>query len=223
MQVNTIYNEDCLKTMRRMPDGFVNLVLTDPPYVLENHGGGQNEFSSRQLPKDLHIDYMSHGYDIPKVFEEFERICQPLNLLIFCSNGQISETMGYWQRLKYSTTLLVWHKPNAIPFHNGKYQSDLEFVVFVRGKNVHFSGGSSKLFSCSSPRSRLYPTQKPLDLVARLLNTHSRPEQVVYDPFIGSGTVAVACKNLGRNYIGSEISKEYCEIAEKRLRQEVLL
>lgn len=69
----------------------------------------------------------------------------------------------------------------------------------------------------------LHPTQKPLALFKYLVRTYTDEGDTVYDPFMGSGTTAKACQDLNRNYICSEISKEYCEIAEKRLKQEVLL
>jgi len=68
-----------------------------------------------------------------------------------------------------------------------------------------------------------HPSQKPVKLIKKLLNKYSKKGDTILDPFLGSGTTAVACKELGRNFIGIEISKEYCKIAEQRLQQEVLL
>ena len=223
--INQIVLGDCLETMRRMPDNYIDLVLTDPPYDLELHGGGINGFSTRKLAKEKHIEFLSNSFDIGTVFSEFERICNPLNAVVFCSNKQISKIMHWWEQRNYSVTLLVWDKPNPVPFGNGKYLPNLEFIVFVRGKKVTYKGNNTKTFRVNgvSSKKRLHPTEKPLELIKSLLNIHSNSGDVVYDPFMGSGTTAKAAKYLGRNYIGSEISKEYCEIAENRLKQETLL
>ena len=69
---------------------------------------------------------------------------------------------------------------------------------------------------------RQHPTQKPLELIKWCLEKYSKPGQIIYDPFGGSCTTAVACKELGRNFIVNEISQEYCDIGNDRLRQEVL-
>ena len=68
-----------------------------------------------------------------------------------------------------------------------------------------------------------HPTQKPIELLKYILTASSRPEELVLDPFIGSGSTAVACKQLGRNYLGIELTEEYCEVARKRLLQNSLL
>lgn len=67
----------------------------------------------------------------------------------------------------------------------------------------------------------IYPTQKPLDLIKYLIITYSKEGDTVFDPFMGSGTTAVACKELNRNFIGCEIEAKYCKIAEKRLKETV--
>ena len=68
-----------------------------------------------------------------------------------------------------------------------------------------------------------HPSQKPIKLIKELILEHTKEGDTIFDPFLGSGTTAVACKQLKRNYIGIEISEKYCEIARQRLRQEVLL
>ena len=220
--INKVICGDCLEVMKQIPDKCVDLLLTDPPYEQDNHGGGKSDFAQRKLVKEKHINFISKGFDYEQFFPEIERVCRIVNLLIFCSNKQISKTMIYWEQKGYSTTLLVWKKPNAIPFGNGKYYSDTEYIVYVRGDNVPFTTGKSKVFNVNYPSKRLHPTQKPEILIKKLIEIHSIENGIILDPFLGSGTTAVACKELGRNFIGIEISPEYCKIAEQRLQQEVL-
>ena len=221
-----IINDDCLNAMKELPDKSIDLVLTDPPYIQDNHGGGDNKNWWRNLNQTGHLEFVSNGFS-DEILNEFERVCKIVNILIFCSNKQISKLMNFFEMRKYSTTLLAWHKKNAIPFGNGKYISDIEFILFVRGKNAPFNNSTnkenSKLFQYNYPTAnRLHPTEKPIEILSRLLKIHSNENDTILDPFLGSGTTARACKDLGRKCIGIEISKKYCDIAVQRLAQEVL-
>jgi len=224
MKLNHIYCGDCLEVMRGMEDNSVDLILTDPPYKLENHGGGKSKMW-RQLC-DKHIDFISNGFT-ENILPELERVCKVVNIILFCSNKQVSKLMGFFERKDYSTTLLVWHKPNAVPFGNGKYVSDIEYLIYIRGKNATYNNEikeRSKLFSYNYPSTseRVHPTQKPIALIDKLLQIHSKSNDIILDPFLGSGTTCVAAKELGRRYIGIEISQKYVDIANKRLSQGVL-
>lgn len=226
LELNKIYNMDCVEGMKLLPDNCIDLILTDPPYELSNHGGGQNEWKDRKLVKDKHIDFMSNGFLYDDVFNEFMRICKIPNFLIFCSNQQVSKVMRYFEDKNLSVTLLAWNKTNPPPFCNGKYLSDLEFVVCVKGKGATFNNNTPfeykhKIFSSGvvSKKNRLHPAQKPTELIARYMLLHSKERDVILDCFMGSGTTAVVAKKLNRDYIGFEISKEYCEIAEQRIAE----
>jgi site-specific DNA-methyltransferase (adenine-specific) len=214
---------DCLELMKDIPDGSVDMVLTDPPYELDTHGGTANKNLKRDL-HDNHIKHISNGFNMDGVFAEMIRVCKTPNLLIFCSNKQISKTMGYFEKLKLSTTLLIWQKTNPIPFANGKYQEECEFIIYVRGKNAPFNpnidiSGKKKIITCKTVKSkgRLHPTQKPVDVLNPLIELHSLPEQIILDPFMGSGTTGVACKNLNRNFIGFELDPDYFKAALGRI------
>jgi len=223
--MNRIYNEDCLQGMKRIADKSVDFILTDPHYELDNHGGGKTEFAQRKLVKDLHIDFISKSFDMENVFKEIERISDKLNLVMFCSNKQVSKIMKYWEDRKYSVTLLVWEKPNPVPFGNGKYISSIEFMVYVRGKNATYNNigykDQLKTFNYPSPsaKKRLHPTEKPMELLERLLKIHSSENDTVLDMFMGSGTTAIACLNTKRNYIGFENNEEYYNLILKRIKK----
>lgn len=157
------------------------------------------------------IKFVSDGFDYEKVFQEFKRICKPLNLYIFCSNKQITKIMSYFEK-DYPTTLLVWHKTNAIPLANKTYQSNVEFIVCVRDEGSTFNNLSidkkSKVISMAYPVGyRIHPTQKPVALIQRLLEIKSNEGDIVLDPFSGSGTTAIACHRMKRKFIC--IEKDY--------------
>lgn len=222
---NTIINADCLDILKHLPDKCIDLILTDPPYFLDIHGGGgMGEFAERKLIKLKHINFISNDFDYKNIFKEFIRICKPLNLYIFCSNKQISRTMEYFEKKDYRVTLLVWHKQNAVPLVNNKYHDNAEFIICVRDKNSCFNNLSvkekSKIISMSYPnnKDRLHPTQKPEKLIELLIKLKSNENDLVLDCFSGSGTTAIACHNLNRRFICIEKDKEYYEKSLERLK-----
>ena len=116
---------------------------------------------------------------------------------------------------------LAWYKPNAAPFTNNTFKSDLENIIYIREKGVKIKG-ISRLFTHNCGKSKYgHPTEKPLEIIEKLILTASSEGDLIFDPFMGSGTTAAACKELNRNFIGCEIEAKYCEIAEKRLRKTI--
>lgn len=139
----TLYNADCMEIMKSMPDKSVDFILTDIPYLLDLTGGG-GCFKDRGIVGGENkghssLNFVSEGIDYEKVFPEFERLCKIVNMCIFCSNKQVGKIMTYWEERGYGVTLLVWDKPNPIPLGNGKYISNLEFIVYVRAKGATFN------------------------------------------------------------------------------------
>ena len=226
LQNMTLYNCDCIDMFERIPDKSIDLILTDSPYELDIHGGTKNnDFGNRKLISEKHIDYICSGFDYDNVFHEFERVLKNMNMLIFCSNNQIGKIMSYWENKGYSTTLLVWDKPNPIPLCNGKHVSNLEFIIYVRGKNATWNNlgysMSLKSYHYPAPKERIHDTEKPNDLLRQLLLIHSNIGDTILDPFGGSFSTAIACHDERRNFIGSEIDEVFFDKAYKRLRMHV--
>lgn len=219
-----LYQANCTDILKEMPDASVDLVLTDPPYDNDNHGGGRTELAQRQLVKDLHIDFMSNSFDCKFILPELVRVCRIPNIIMFCSNKQVSTLMGFFERIGLSVTLLIWQKTNPIPLCNGKYISDLEYIVYAHGKGATFNNDcpfewKKKLYS--SPvvpkENRLHPAQKPIALLKRYIQLHTKENEVVFDPFMGSGSTGIAAKLLNRNFIGVEVDPTFYEIASNRI------
>lgn len=221
--INKIINADCLDILKQLPDKCIDLVLTDPPYILDMRGGKpNNDFGKRKLIKDKHIDFICNDFDFEAVAKEWIRICSKVNLFIFCSTAQISRTMSFFEELGYSVNLLVWDKPNPIPLCNNKYVSNLEFIVDVKEKGAFFNNDlpmceKLKSFKYPAPTDRIHPTEKPLKLVSDLIALKSRQNDIVLDCFSGSGTTAIACHNLKRRFICIEKDFDYWKASCKRL------
>lgn len=220
------YNIDGLELLQSLSDKSIDFILTDPPYELNIEGGAGKNFR-RRLTMEKHISYISKGFDYERWFNEFERVCKTVNMVIFCSNKQISKIISFWENKGYAVTLLVWYKPNAIPLLNNVYHSNLEFMVYVRGNNAVFNNQGyeyqSKLFNYPYPHQtkRIHPTEKPLPLLRRLLLIHTNKNDVVLDPFAGSFSTGIACYELNRNCIMAEIDTEMFNKAKVRIEKKI--
>ena len=220
LESNRTYLGDCLQVMKEIPDRSIDLILTDPPYKLNNMGGGKTSLGPIEKIKHGLTD-IQNSFDIQNTLNEFKRICKKFNAFLFCSNSQISEIMKWGEDNKYSTTCLVWHKYNATPFCNGTWKSDIEFIIHIREKNATFKGNASlksKVTSIPTVVSKFqHPTEKPLDLIEKFIKIGSNESDLILDPFIGSGTTAVGCINQKRNFIGIEKEQKYYDVANKRI------
>lgn len=228
LELETIKNKitlgDSLEIIKQLPDKCIDLILTDPPYELNIHGGsGMGAFCDKKLIKTKHIDFMVHGFDYGTYFSEFIRICKKVNLYIFCSNQQISKIMNWFESRGYLVNLLVWYKTNAVPLVNNKYHSNAEYIVCVRESGGTFNNlpveESTKVFSFPFPtdKSRFHPSQKPLKLFEILVKRKSNKDDLVLDCFSGSGVTAVACQKLGRNFICIEKDENFYNQSVERL------
>lgn len=225
MELNKIYNEDCIKFLNKIESNSIDLILTDPPYEHEIHGGLiKDGYFERKLTRDRHINFISQGFDYEAVFSEFDRICKVPNMIIFCSNRQISKIMSFWENKGYSVTLLVWRKPNPIPLGNGNYISDIEFMIYVRGKGATYNSigvkEQCKVYEFPSPSSkeRIHPTEKPLALLRRLILIHSNENDLILDCFSGSGSTGIASLKENRNFLACEIDKEFFKTSSLRIK-----
>lgn len=135
--------------------------------------------------------------------------------------------MNYWlSKPKVKFNLLVWCKTNSIPATNGSWLPNLEYcLVFKQEGTPKYNDGydikSKWYMSASNVKDKAkfeHPTIKPLEFVKNHILHSTKENDVVLDCFMGSGTTAVACKETGRHYIGFEISKEYVDIANDRLK-----
>lgn len=213
---------DAYKLIKEIPNKSVDLIYTDVPYLYKDGGGGNSEISKRIIAKNQSIKDISNGIDY-SILDEFKRVLKKLNLFIWCSKMQIIDILNYFA--DYNFEILVWCKTNPQPSTNNVWLPDVEYCLYFREKGVRLNDGydlKSKWYlgAINQRDKKLYnhPTIKPLDLVERHIKETTQVGGVVLDAFLGSGTTAVACKELERNFIGFEINKAYYEIAVDRLR-----
>lgn len=225
---NKIICADCMDILKQLPDKCVDLVLTDPPYLLTPHGGGRKGLADRACKIRDEIDFMANDFDFEKIAEELLRISKD-NLVMFCSALQLGRTIVYFENKGYRADVLVWSKPNPAPLGNGNYISDIEYIVFAHKKGSYFNNDvpiefkrKTKIYPIITNKMDIkqHPAQKPIDLIQELLSVHSKENDLVLDCFSGSGTTAIACHRLKRRFICIERDYDYFTASVKRLEDE---
>lgn len=230
MEVNKIYNEDCLVGLKKIPDNSIDLVLIDPPYDICTAGGkkGNDKLSHdiMKLEKELIDNDLVSSFDI-KILDELVRVMKDINIYIWCNARQIPMYIKYFNlQLQCKLEVVVWGKTNPIPLFSNKYMNDKEYCLYFRKngycKPQNYEDAKTIYISQANVKDKkLYehPTIKPLELIRRLIRNSSKENDIVLDCFLGSGTTAVACILENRKYIGFEINKKYFDIANKRISE----
>lgn len=185
MEVDHIYNHDCIEGMRMLPDACVELCIADPPYAFKGvRGGGafgsMSEDGRKGRAYHAELFPMSHGFTVDWL-EEACRLCKIPNLYVFCSKDQVLQLLRYAEARRLNTDILAWHKPNPVPTCSNKYLSDTEYIVFMRGKGAKVYGTyeTKRKFwvqQVNAADKRLYghPTVKPLNIIRQLIVNSSQ-------------------------------------------------
>lgn len=221
-----LLNGDCLELMKDIPDKSIDLIVTDPPYLIASGGNG----GCFGAEKCTYHSQVSKNKDLSSgisndVLDELYRIMKKPNIYIWCNKNQLRQYINYFEDKGCTTDLLTWHKTNPVPTCNNKYLSDTEYLLYFRkGVPLYGSYATKKKYYVTPTNKKdkeLYnhPTVKPLHIIQNLIINSSRENDVVLDPFMGSGTTGVACVNTNRNFIGIELDKGYYNIAKQRIAE----
>ena len=205
LEINKIYNADCLELMKQLPDKCVDLVLTDPPYgigISGSVGGGSYRGKVKECKK------CNWDNEIPKkeYFDEIFRISK--NQIIFGGNYFI-------EYLKNTRCMITWYKREGLPDRTFA-DSELAWTSFDKNSQVYSIRHDGFIRDSKEPKEA-HPTQKPLKLFQQILSDYSKEGQIILDCFSGSGTTAIACHNLNRNFICIEKDYDYWKASVERL------
>lgn len=225
MTANKIYLGDAYELIKQIPDKSVDLIMTDPPYQIDGLHGDSGILKGRKNSHNsqLRDNNLGDGVDL-KILDEFVRVMKKINIYLWCNKEQIYDYLAYFvKKKKCNFEIIIWAKPNPAPFINGHYLKDKEYCLFFWEKGVKLGGDYHSLktyyvkgTNTDDKDNYLHPTIKPIDIIENLIR-NSCEEGLVFDPFIGSGTTALACKHLNRKYIGFEINEKFYKIATDRL------
>lgn len=174
---------------------------------------------------NLDVANIVNGIDY-KILDDFVRICKHIYIYIWCSKEQILPLLKYFvDDHGCYFNILCWCKTNCVPATNNSWLPNIEYcLVFKEKGSPRYNDGydyKSKWFISSTNKEDKdnydHPTIKPLQLVKNHLLHSTNENDIVFDPFVGSGTTCVAAKELGRQYIGFEINEKYYKVAIDRL------
>ena len=200
-----LWHGDCVEGMEHIQ--AIDLILTDPPYGIGV--GGSKPLGSVGGSNVCHVNNYIQ-------FEDSKRPSQKcFDLMLSISRNQIIFGGNYFLDYLYPTPcFLVWDKDNTGNFADCEI-AWASFKSAVRKFKWRWNGMLKE-----APEKRYHLTQKPVGLFMQILRKYSQEKELILDPFLGSGTTAIACERLKRRWIGIEIEEKYCDIAAKRIEAE---
>lgn len=239
--INKIFNESCLNTLARMSDDSVDLVITSPPYNM-NLRIRDGKYCSRQITKEFSTKYDGFSDNMPiaeyfdfhlRVIKELLRVAPIVFYNVQIVTGSKRAVFKLLGELnEYVKDIIVWDKENAQPaMSEGVLNRQYELIIVFAKRDAI----SRKFNYCNFERgtlndvwrikrgkkvTNLHGATFPEELVEKILTNFLRERDVVYDPFMGTGTTAVVCKKMNRRFIGSEIITSYVEVAKERLQND---
>lgn len=198
-----VYLGDCYEIIKNIPTNSVDLIITDPPYEIDEGGGGGSFGISKRnyhseytkLSRDNHLREglrNSHnytqliqnnrvicgGFDY-SLLDELDRVMKKINIYIWCNKNQIRPLMEHYEKKGCNVDLLVWYKTNPIPTCNGKYLSDLEYCVFARDKGV-------KLYGTYKTKSKVYISKANVEDKKKFKHPTIKPLERIKEYIINS-------------------------------------
>ena len=228
-KTNTITCGDCLEVMQAMPDKSVDIVITSPPYNLSKKasGGGNskrdyNGWYSDEMPEDVYQSWQS----------DLIRECLRVSRGSVFYNHRIR--YAWHSRNKYRTqsnlyhpwdwiskfpvwSEIVWWRKGTTGHVNNRFRLADERIYQIGKPHYFHDCGYTSVWEILPCKNEGHPCSFPVELPLRCINTFCPEGGLVLDPFMGSGTTAIACLNAGKNFIGIEKEEKYCRIAEERI------
>jgi site-specific DNA-methyltransferase (adenine-specific) len=218
----TIKNGNSVDLLKELDSNSVDLLVTDPPYKITTGGDSNGKNSIR--PKGILSGNRELMKTIPK-FDEWIPECYRVlkdgtHAYIMVNSMNLIEMSNSIEKAGFKIhNFLVWKKNNCTP--SQYYMKNCEYIIFCRkgkAKYINNIGGSKTVHDFNNIiGNKVHPTEKPVELMKFYIENSSNQNDIVLDPFMGSGSTGAACLDLDRNFIGFEIDDSYYQIASDRL------
>jgi len=231
--IEELIHADCLEYMATMENECVDLIVTDPPYLMDYKTGRRtvkhNKYDADKVKKVHKFETTIAGDNDPelisKYIKECYRIMKPNTAMyMFCNSNKVAFFMDELEKFFTTRNIIVWVKNNHtagdLQYAFGKKH---EFIILVNKGDAAFQGKRLNdvwVFDKVVGKNQLHQNQKPIDLLRQCIEKHSLPGDVVFDGFAGSASTAVAAQSMGRQFICIEKDEEYYNVAKERLAQE---
>jgi len=231
--INKIICGDAVEIMKKIPDNSVGLAVTSPPYNLKNSTGNgmKDGRGGKWANAALQKGYSNHADNMPHTdYVKWQRECLEQMMRVLTDDGAIF----YNHKWRVQDGLLqdrqdivggfpvrqiiIWKRKGGINFNKGYFLPTYEVIYLIAKKKFKLAPKANAfgdVWDFTQEMNNPHPAAFPIDLIERIVG--STTADIILDPFMGSGTTAIAAKNLGRKYIGIDVSKEYCDMAEKRI------
>lgn len=237
IKTSHLFNGDCIEIMRFIPEGSIDSIITDPPYNIGLFMHERNTNLQKMRENQFayagwdNMEYKDWKRNMSRFFAQCARVMKKKgSLIVFMSVIKVADIIELACKYGfYYKTTGVWHKTNPMPRNmNLHFINSTEcWIYFIyKGTSGTFNNNGevkhdfleSSICPVSEKKFGNHPTQKPLKIMKELISCVTNPNDIILDPFMGSGSTCVACATLGRNYIGIELSCDYYEIACKRIK-----
>ena len=238
IEINRIYNEDCLKTLKKIEDNSIDLIITSPPYNKNAYATDKGISLSWSNLRGRQIAYDNYNDDMPQeqyddwqrnVLKECMRVLKETGSIFYNHKDILVNGLIVSPKFIYDFPIhqqIIWNRGSSLANDPHYFQPITEYLYWiVKDTKKFFFDKSQSVFrqnvwNVNFEIDNPHPAPFPKILVGNIIKCCSNIGQVVYDPFNGSGTTSLMASKFGRNYIGSEISEKYCQMANKRIKLE---
>ena len=213
----TLWHGDCLELMKNIPDGSVDLVLTDPPYGMAFKSNYRKE-KYNEIKNDKSLEWLEKY-----VGECFRILKYNTAVYFFCSWHNVDVFKQAIEKKFKIKNILIWEKNNtSMGDLKASYAPKYEMIIFAhKGRKLLNGFRYADIIKANRTGNKLHPTEKPVDLLELFIKNSSDENAVVFDGFMGSGSTGVACVNTNRRFIGIELDEGYFNIAKKRIEEAI--
>ncbi|MBF2307768.1 DNA-methyltransferase [Staphylococcus hominis] len=223
MELNKIYNDDCIEVMKKIPNETVDLIVTDPPYLV-NYKTSRRKDKNHRFNKVILND--NNEELIKKYINECYRILkQNSAMYMFCSSSKVDFFKSELEKQFNIKNMIIWQKNNHTAGDlKSAFGRRYELIFLVNKGHKNFNGERlTDIWNFNKVPNEIlvHQNQKPLHLIERCIEKHSFENDLVFDGFMGSGTTAIAAMNTNRKFLGCELDKGYFEIAQNRIKNTI--